>query len=70
MLRRLLRDSEAAKALFEKLGMFKSPELLEKYVIASEVTVDALFFCRVFAASRLWEGLCGLRQLANFAKLL
>ena len=65
-----MRDSEAAKALFEKLSMFKSPELLEKYVIASEVTVDALFFCRVFAASRLWEGLCGLRQLANFAKLL
>ena len=74
MLRRLLRDSEAAKALFEKLGMFKSPELLEKYVIASEVTVEVLdlFFCRVFGSERapignapgdlspLWEGLCGL----------
>ena len=46
----MLRDIEAEKALFEKLGMFKDPELLEKYVIASEVTVDALFFCRVFGS--------------------
>ena len=74
MLRRLLRDSEAAKALFEKLGMFKDPELLEKYVIASEVTVEVLdlLFCRVFGSERapignasgdlspLLEGLFGL----------
>ena len=42
MLRGLLRDSEAAKELFEKVGLFKSPELLEKYVVASEVTVEVL----------------------------
>ena len=42
MLRALLRDSEAAKALFEKVGLFKTPELLEKYLIASEVTVEVL----------------------------
>ena len=34
--------------------MFKSPELLEKYVIASEVTVDVLdlFLSRIFGAER------------------
>ena len=54
MLRGLLRDSEAAKALFEKFGLFKSPELLEKYVIASEVTVEVLdvFLSRVFGTER------------------
>ena len=54
MLRGLLRDSEAAKALFEKAGLFKSPELLEKYVIASEVTVEVLdvFLARVFGTER------------------
>ena len=54
MLRVLLRDSEAVKALFEKTGLFKSPELLEKYVIASEVTVDVLdlFLSRVFGEER------------------
>ena len=71
MLRGLLRDSEAAKALFEKMGLFKSPELLEKYVIASEVTVEVLdvFLSRVFGTERgcisnesgdlkaLWESL-------------
>ena len=39
MLRGLLRGSEASKALFERAGLFKTPELLEKYEIASEVTV-------------------------------
>ena len=71
MLRGLLRDSEAAKALFEKAGLFKSPEMLEKYVIASEVTVEVLdlFLSRVFGTERasicnssddlkaLWENL-------------
>ena len=42
MLRALLRDGEAAKALFEKAGLFKTPEQLEKYVIAGEVTVEVL----------------------------
>ena len=78
MLRGLLRDSEAAKALFEKVGLFKSPELLEKYVIASEVTVEVLdvFLSRVFGTERpcisnesgdlkaLWEnlGCCSLSE--------
>ena len=46
---RLLRDSEAAKALFEKVGLFQEPEKLEKYVIASEVVVEVLdlFLSRV-----------------------
>ena len=71
MLRGLLRDSEAAKALFEKAGLFKSPEMLEKYVIASEVTMEVLdlFLSRVFGTERasicnssddlkaLWENL-------------
>ena len=71
MLRGLLRDSEAAKSLFEKMGLFKTPELLEKYVIASEVTVEVLdlFLSRVFGTERasfgnasvdlktLWESL-------------
>ena len=50
----LLRDSEAVKALFEKVGLFKAPELLEKYVIASEVTVEVLdlFLSRVFGTER------------------
>ena len=54
MLRALLRDSDAVTALFEKTGLFKSPELLEKYVIASEVTVDVLdlFLSRIFGAER------------------
>ena len=71
MLRAILRDSEAAKAVFEKVGLFKAPELLEKYVIASEVTVEVLdlFLSRVFGTDRatfandsgdlnaLWESL-------------
>ena len=54
MLRALLRDSEAAKALFEKVGLFKTPELLEKYLIASEVTVEVLdlFLARIFGTER------------------
>ena len=53
MLRALLRDSEAAKEIFEKVGLFKSPELLEKYVIASEVTVEVLglLFSRIFGTA-------------------
>ena len=57
--------------VFEKVGLFKTPELLEKYVIASEVTVEVLdlFLSRVFGAERanfgndsgdlsaLWESL-------------
>ena len=78
MLRGLLRDREAAKALFEKVVLFKSPELLEKYVIASEVTVEVLdvFLSRVFGTERpcisnesgdlkaLWEslGCCSLSE--------
>ena len=42
MLRALLRDSEAAKTLFEKAGLFRAPEQLEKYVIAGEITVEIL----------------------------
>ena len=54
MLRGLLRDSEAAKALFEKVGLFKTPELLEKYLIASEVTVEVLdlFLSRILGTER------------------
>ena len=54
MLRRLLRDSEAAKALFEKVGLFQEPEKLEKYVLASEITVEVLdlFLCRVLGMER------------------
>ena len=37
-----MRESEAAKALSEKSGLFKSPELFEKYVIAIEVTFEVL----------------------------
>ena len=50
MMRGFLCDSEAAKALFEKVGLFKSPELPEKYVVASEATVDGMFFSRIFGA--------------------
>ena len=71
MLRGLLRNSEAAKALFEKVGLFKTPEVLERYVIASEVTVEVLdlFLSRVLGTERapvgdscgdlaaLWESL-------------
>ena len=71
MLRGLLRNSEAAKALFEKVGLFKTPEVLEKYVIASEVTVEVLdvFLSRLLGTERapigdscgdlaaLWESL-------------
>ena len=77
MLRGLLRDSEAAKALFEKTGLFKSPELLERYVIASEVTVEVLdlFLSRILGTERgsvgngsdlkdLWEDL-GYVSLRN-----
>ena len=54
MLRALLHDSEALKTLFENVGLFKNPELLEKYVIASEVTVEVLdlFLSRVFGTER------------------
>ena len=59
MLRVLLHDSEAAKAVFEKTGLFKAPEVLEKYVIASEVTVEVLdlFLSRVFGAERASIGI-------------
>ena len=58
MLRALLRDHEAAMGVFEKVGLFKTPELLEKYVIASEVTVEVLdlFLSRVFGAERATFG--------------
>ena len=70
MLRGLLRDSESAKALLEKMDLFKAPELLEKYVVASEVTVEVLdlFFSHIFGTERasiasdlkgLWECLGG-----------
>ena len=49
MLRGLLREGGDAKALLEKLGLFNDPERLEKYVVASEVTVEVLdlFFARI-----------------------
>ena len=58
MLRGLLRDSEAARELFDKVGLFKAPEVLEKYVIASEVTVEVLdlFLSRVFGTERACIG--------------
>ena len=58
MLRALLRDHEAEMGVFEKVGLFKTPELLEKYVIASEVTVEVLdlFLSRVFGAERATFG--------------
>ena len=58
MLRRLLRDSEALKALSEKLGLFRDPEVLEKYVIASEVTAEVLdlFLARIFGTERASMG--------------
>ena len=68
MLRGLLRGSEGAKALFEKIGLFKSPELLEKYVIASEVTVEVLdvFLSRVFGTERgCGDSLCDLNVLCE-----
>ena len=69
MLRGLLRDSEATKALFEKFDLFKAPELLEKYVIASEVTVEVLdvFLSRVFGSERgaLVEGSSNLKGLCD-----
>ena len=42
MLRVLRHDSEAVKALFEKAGLFKTPEQLKKDVIAGEVTGEVL----------------------------
>ena len=45
MLRGLLRDSEAAKPFLRRLvmvGLPKTPELFEKYVIAREVMVELL----------------------------
>ena len=69
MLRGLLRDSEATKALFEKFGLFKAPELLEKYVIASEAAVEVLdvFLSRVFGSERgaLVEGVGDLKDLCD-----
>ena len=49
MLRGLLREGAAAKALLESLGLFNDPERLEKYVVASEVTIEVLdlFFARL-----------------------
>ena len=69
-MRGLLHDTEAAKE-FEKMGLFKTPELLEKYVIASEFTIQVLdvFLSHVFGTERgsagnssgdirgLWESL-------------
>ena len=54
MLRGLLRDSEVARELFDKFGLFKSPELLEKYVIAGEITAELLdvLLSRVFGTER------------------
>ena len=54
MLRGLLRDSEVAKELFDKFGLFKSPELLEKYVIAGEITAELLdvLLSRLFGTER------------------
>ena len=48
----MLRDIEAEKALFQKLGMFKDPELLEKYVIASDELWRPVFLPRVRVRAR------------------
>ena len=37
-----LRDNEEARALFEKFGLLKDPERLEKYLVAGEVIVEVL----------------------------
>ena len=54
MLNGLLRDPEATRALFDRVGLFKDPELLEKYVVASEVTMGVvdLFLSRIFGAEK------------------
>ena len=69
MLRELLRGGEAARALFEKVGLFKSPEVLEKYAIASEVTLEVLdaFLARVFGTHResMCDGACDLKVLCE-----
>ena len=54
MLRKLLSDSGAAKALLENLQLFKEPGVLEKYLIASEVSLEVLdmFFSRIFGNER------------------
>ena len=53
MLRGLLRGG-ATKALLENLGLFNDPERLEKYVVASEVTVEVLdlFFARILGTEK------------------
>ena len=70
-MRGLLHDTEAARELFDRTGLFKTPELLEKYVIASELTIGVLdvFLSHVFGTERgsignssgdlrgLWESL-------------
>ena len=51
MLRLLLKEGEAGKSLLEKLNLFQTePGLLEKYIIASEVSVEVLdtFLARLF----------------------
>ena len=47
-----LPDREATRALFEKAGLFKTPELREKCLAASEVAMGVLelFLCGVFGA--------------------
>ena len=52
MLRGLLRNSEATKAIVDKFGLFKDPERLEKYVVVSEVTMEVLdsFWRRVLGS--------------------
>ena len=54
MLRRLLSDTDAVRALSDKLGIFKDPQQLEQYVVASEVAVEVLdlFFSRVLGPGR------------------
>ena len=49
MLKRLLHDTDAVQALSDKLGLFRDPQQLEQYVVASEVAVEVmnLFFTRV-----------------------
>ena len=69
MLRDLLRDCESAKGFLEKAGLFKDPKLLEKYAIASEVTLEVLdaFLARVFGTDResMCDGACDLKVLCE-----
>ena len=65
MLRLLLKEGEAGKNLLEKLNLFQAePGLLEKYIIASEVSVEMLdtFLARLFGNEKSVKVDGGLRD--------